>query len=84
MLTTDEFLDAIKTRYNRTEHNAYPFAVGYLWETLTLEQQEKVAEHLSNTPCNVCETPVKTDIHKEELGMCVECSHAYFDHKDEE
>jgi hypothetical protein len=29
--------------------------------------------------CEKCSVPVKADIHKEELGMCVECSHAYFD-----
>jgi len=34
--------------------------------------------------CDKCNTPIKADIHKEELGMCVECSHAYFDHEEEE
>jgi hypothetical protein len=34
--------------------------------------------------CNKCSKPVVADIHKEELGMCVECSNDYFDHSDEE
>jgi hypothetical protein len=34
--------------------------------------------------CDKCNTPIKADIHTEELGMCVDCSHAYFDHSDEE
>jgi hypothetical protein len=38
----------------------------------------------STTPCDKCGTLIDTDIHAEELGMCVECSHDYFDHKDEE
>jgi hypothetical protein len=33
--------------------------------------------------CDKCGVPVKADIHSEELGMCVECSHAYFDHEGE-
>ncbi len=35
-------------------------------------------------PCNECGEPVNADIHAEELGMCVECSNAYFTHADEE
>lgn len=35
-------------------------------------------------PCIECDTPVKADIHAEELGMCVECSNEYFNHDDEE
>ena len=34
--------------------------------------------------CEKCDEPVKADIHAEELGMCVECSNAYFDHSEEE
>jgi len=33
--------------------------------------------------CNECEEPVKADIHAEELGMCIECSNAYFNHEGE-
>jgi hypothetical protein len=33
--------------------------------------------------CVKCDEPVKADIHAEELGMCVECSNAYFDHKED-
>jgi hypothetical protein len=32
----------------------------------------------SLTPCDVCETPIDTEIHAEEFGMCVECSNDYF------
>jgi hypothetical protein len=34
--------------------------------------------------CDKCGEPVKADVHKEELGMCLECSNAYFDHSEEE
>ena len=32
------------------------------------------------TPCNDCNELIATDVHEEELGMCVDCSNAYFDH----
>ena len=35
-------------------------------------------------PCNTCGDPVNADIHAEELGMCIDCSNAYFTHEDEE
>lgn len=35
-------------------------------------------------PCVECGTPVKADIHAEELGMCIPCSNAYYDHSEEE
>ncbi len=31
------------------------------------------------TPCNVCGLPIPSDVHAEELGMCLDCSNAYFD-----
>ena len=31
-------------------------------------------------PCDVCQTPIDADIHAEELGMCLECSDAYYEH----
>lgn len=34
--------------------------------------------------CDKCGDPVVKDIHAEELGMCIECSNAYFTHEDEE
>lgn len=33
--------------------------------------------------CEKCGEPVKADIHAEELGMCVECSNDYFEHKED-
>lgn len=29
-------------------------------------------------PCDNCQTPVDSEVHAEELGLCVECSNAYF------
>jgi len=34
-------------------------------------------------PCVVCQTPIDADIHAEELGMCLECSNAYWNHEGE-
>jgi hypothetical protein len=33
-------------------------------------------------PCDKCGDRIDKDIHAEELGMCVDCSHDYFDHKE--
>jgi hypothetical protein len=35
-------------------------------------------------PCYKCGSLIDADIYKEELGMCVMCSNAYFDHSEEE
>jgi hypothetical protein len=32
------------------------------------------------TPCNYCSTLIDSDIHEEELGMCLNCSNAYWGH----
>jgi hypothetical protein len=34
-------------------------------------------------PCNYCSTLIDSDIHQEELGMCLDCSNAYWSHNDE-
>ena len=34
--------------------------------------------------CDKCGDLIQKDIHAEELGMCIECSNAYFNHDDEE
>ncbi len=34
--------------------------------------------------CDNCGELIQKDIHAEELGMCIECSNAYFNHDDEE
>ena len=39
---------------------------------------------MNTTPCDHCGTPVDTDIHKEELGMCIDCSNKYWTHEEEE
>ncbi len=33
--------------------------------------------------CDKCNEPVKADIHAEEMGMCIECSNAFFSGLDE-
>jgi hypothetical protein len=33
--------------------------------------------------CDKCGEPVKADVHAEELGMCLECSNDYFEHKED-
>ena len=35
------------------------------------------------TECNNCDQLIATEVHEEELGMCVNCSNDYFDHTDE-
>lgn len=35
-------------------------------------------------PCDHCGDPIDAEIHKEELGMCIDCSNKYFTHDDEE
>jgi hypothetical protein len=45
---------------------------------------EEMTTSTETTPCDECGTPVDTDIHAEELGMCVECSNKYYDHDGEE
>jgi hypothetical protein len=34
-------------------------------------------------PCEYCKIPVQADIWEEEMHMCIDCSHAYFDHNRE-
>ena len=31
------------------------------------------------TPCDSCELLINSEIHAEELGLCLDCSDAYFD-----
>jgi len=38
----------------------------------------------SMTPCDDCGVLIPSDIHEEELGMCVDCSNEYFTHLDED
>jgi hypothetical protein len=33
---------------------------------------------MSTTPCNECSVPVDSEVHAEELGLCLDCSNAYF------
>jgi hypothetical protein len=40
-------------------------------------------EVIKMLPCDVCGDKLQADIHAEELGMCVDCSNAYFTHDDE-
>jgi hypothetical protein len=38
---------------------------------------------MNTTPCNIFGIAVDTDIHAEELGMCVDYSNELFTHADE-
>lgn len=33
---------------------------------------------MNTTPCNECSKPVDSEIHTEELGLCLDCSNAYY------
>ena len=41
-------------------------------------------DFIKTLPCNVCGDLMNAEIHAEELGMCIDCSNAYFTHEDEE
>ena len=32
------------------------------------------------TPCDSCQTPIATDTHAEEMGLCLKCSDDYLNH----
>jgi hypothetical protein len=34
-------------------------------------------------PCKYCGSLLKADVHEAEMGMCLDCSNAYFDHDHE-
>ena len=34
-------------------------------------------------PCDKCGESIPADVHTEELGMCIDCSNDYFDHKED-
>lgn len=42
---------------------------------------EQEYQYTENRQCVGCSTNVNHDVWFEELGMCVECSHRYFDHE---
>jgi hypothetical protein len=41
-------------------------------------------DFIKTLPCNECGDLMNAEIHAEELGMCIDCSNAYFTHADEE
>jgi hypothetical protein len=43
--------------------------------------QDEAAKPETFTPCDRCGTSIPTDVHKEELGMCVDCSNKYYNHE---
>jgi hypothetical protein len=45
---------------------------------------EQVYEHTATRPCRGCGTSVEHDVWFEELSMCLDCSDAYWSHKDED
>lgn len=63
------------------------FLQGVQWaiDTLRAEEFERHADILETisfikhgTPCDNCATRIPSDIHAEELGLCLPCSDAYF------
>ena len=36
---------------------------------------------MKTSPCIYCKAPVPSDIWEEELGMCIDCSNDYWNHK---
>lgn len=38
---------------------------------------------MDTLPCDKCGDLIDKDTHKEELGMCLDCSNDYFDHKED-
>ena len=50
------------------------------YETVTITTQEGN----EMTPCDECGELIKSDIHAEELGMCIECSNKYWSHEGEQ
>lgn len=65
LLVDDEWLKAIQAL-------TAPIEDGEICEWLAIERHEFL-------PCQTCGTDVPEDVHKEELGFCVPCQHAYFD-----
>lgn len=47
-MTTQNLIDAIKTRFNYENPDAHAFAVGYLWAGLTDEQKKQIIEKLTS------------------------------------
>jgi formylmethanofuran dehydrogenase subunit E len=57
------------------------YLCGYHAYQINASLIEKIREaEISYTPCDECGELIEIDTHKEELGMCLECSHAYFTH----
>lgn len=67
----DDFLSSMGISRQEQEEMARSALIGH--------HQDEAAKPQTFTPCDRCGTPIPTDIHKEELGMCVDCSHKYFD-----
>lgn len=70
------FLDLASKREEREKTN--PPAPRHDEEMAKLEANVKAQPETE--PCINCGTPVDKDIHKEELGYCVDCSHKYYNH----
>jgi hypothetical protein len=65
LLVDDLWLDALRKTTDQLED-------GEICEWLAIED-------VPFLPCQTCGTDVPEDIHKEELGFCVPCQHAYFE-----
>ena len=65
LLVDDEWLKAIQAL-------TAPIEDGEICQWLAIERHEFL-------PCQTCGVDVQEDTHKEELGFCVPCQHAYFE-----
>ena len=46
------------------------------------KQDNQIGDKLM-TPCDICGVKIDTDIHAEEMGLCVECSTEWWAHSDD-
>jgi hypothetical protein len=57
------------------------YLCGFHTSQLSSALIKKIQEaQISYTPCDECGQLIETWVHEEELGMCLECSNAYFTH----
>jgi hypothetical protein len=59
------------------------------WEHDVMHQPQNVGivpidPALLTKPCDHCGVPIDSDIHTEELGMCLDCSNKYWGHEGED
>ena len=83
---TQKDIDSTASGYRRLpcdgrHEHTYHFYMYYTKKEIISMWKE---QHPMQIGCDTCGDPIDADIHKEELGMCVDCSNEYFTHDDEE